>query len=34
MLEIAKRGVEIAIEQDEVAALAWMEEQTRRIEES
>jgi hypothetical protein len=27
MLEIAKRGVEIAIEQDEAAALAWMKEQ-------
>lgn len=29
LLEIAKRGVEIAIEQDEAAAMAWMNEQTR-----
>lgn len=28
LLEVAKRGVELAIEQDEAAALAWMAEQT------
>jgi type I restriction enzyme M protein len=31
LLELTKRGVEIAIEQDETAALAWMNEQTRQM---
>lgn len=31
MLEIAKRGVEMAIEQDEAAALAWMDTQTANV---
>lgn len=34
LLEIAKHGVEIAIEHDEAAALAWMDEQTRRVDAS
>ncbi len=31
LLDIAKRGVELAIEQDEQSATAWMQEQAQRM---
>ncbi|WKV12404.1 MULTISPECIES: hypothetical protein [Marivirga] len=32
LLEVAKKAVEMAIEQDENAALAWINEQTKDLE--